>query len=316
MKHDAKTAILMVSYNKAKILDICLSAIDKSVDKKLFDVYVIDNGSTEDIKSIAREHNAHYTRNEKNNFVSRALNDEFFDQNISKKYKYAVFMANDVLVDKNTFIEMVTFMESTEKVAITGPVHFEWNSQIPRSRGLTIHPLTSLLVNFMDDKPEHRINHFHSIYLIRCKEFSRVGGFNHTLFPMIFEEPDVGERILALGYEARCTMKANIWHPIEPENTAAEATTVDIRQDRLYSNKPKAYLFFRNRILYMALYSRWWQLLTFIFVLNPLIFFYYLPTIKKRDIIYAVTGVIDGLIFSLTKSSSYIAKRNKRVLDI
>ncbi len=310
-----KTAILMVSYNKSAVLDRCLEEIGKSVHKELFDVYVIDNGSKEDIAAVAKKHGAHFTRNEKNVFVSRALNECFFNEKIADRYEYAVFMANDVLVDGRTFIEMQDFMDKHPEVGVTGPVHYEWNSQIPRSRGLTINPVTSLLVNFMDDKPDNRMNHFHSMYLIRTDAFTKVRGFDHVLYPMIFEEPDVGERIIRQGYGVRCTLNAKIWHPIEVGEKKQEATKIDVRQDRLYSNKPKAYLFFRNRIIYMSLYSKWWQFLVFL-IFNKLIFFYYLPTIKRQDIKYAIIGMLHGFRFAVTKDREYIKRKNKSVLGI
>ena len=311
-----KTAVLMAAYNKAAILDICLDAINKSDYKKYIDVYVVDNGSVENIHAITEKHHVHYIRLEKNVYVSRALNELYEHFDIGKTHKYAVFMGNDAMVDNRTFCEMALFLETHKDVGVTGPVHYEWNSKIARSRGLTIDPITSLLVNFMDDKPEYRMNHFHSMYMIRTEAFNRVKGFDHILFPMIFEEPDIGERIRKHGYDVRCSMKSNIWHPIELETKKEEVTSIKVRQDRLYSNKPKAYLFFRNRIIYMSLYSSIWQFILFLFVFNPMIFLYYLPTIKTEDRQYALSGMWHGFVFAISRNRDFIRKKNKEVLDI
>jgi GT2 family glycosyltransferase len=310
-----KTAILITAYNKATILDQCLSSIDQSDHKGLFDVFVSDNGSVEDIESIAKKHKTHFTLREKNQFVSRALNELFFDQNIVKKYKYVIFMGNDVQVNKRTFIEMVKFMEDHPEVGVTGPVLCDWRSLQLVGGGLTIHPVTSLL-NQMNETNSPPVNHFLSMYLIRSEAFHRVNGFNHVLFPMIYEEPDVGERIRRLGYEIRLTEKASIVHPIEPDIKPGSHQAFVPEKERLYNNKPKAYLFFRNRIIYMSLYSPIWGFIVFLLIFNPLIFLYYLKSMNPEHRKYAVIGMWDGLRFALTKSEHFIEKRNREVLAI
>lgn len=312
-----KTAILIPTYNREKILDVCLSYAAHSNQMDLFDIYVVDNGSTDSTKKVVNKYkHTFYIRQKQNVFIARALNEVFFQHKLQDTYKYIIVMANDVKVQKDTFITLMKFMEANPDLCLSSGVHYEWNSSIPRSTGLTINPLTSLLVNYLDDKPENIINHFHSMFIIRAARFVEVKGFNHVLYPMIFEEPDLGERMLNEKNKARVCMKTKFWHPIDIETKKNDNDKIEVRKERLYSNKPKAYLFFRNRIIYMRLHTSLLRFIVFYFIFNPVIFIYYLPTIQTQDIKYALLGLMHGSVFALTQNQDYISRRNRTVLSI
>lgn len=310
-KRKTRVAVLTVAYNRIEPLDICLKALSASQPRGICDVFVIDNASTDAVLPTVKKHGANYYRLNKNYFVSRALNEGFQHFKIAQKYDYAIFMGSDVLCDKYMVQDMLRTMDDNPSIGKTGPSHFEIHTDMLLTIGLSINRITSLLINFVDPDKRTGMNHFHSLYMTRCDAFESAGYFDHVLYPMIYEEPDLGERILKKGYKIMSTPQAKLWHPIEPPKKQYR-----VRRERLYNTRPKAYLFFRNRIIYMSTYSNSIQFIAFYLFVNPLISLYYLPNIDRRYIKHAILGIIDGTVYALTKNRKYIEARNKSLLNI
>lgn len=309
-------AVLTVAFNRTDALAVCLRALNKNTHRNLFDIFVIDNGSVEDVQTVAAQNKASYLRLAKNYFISRALNEGFKHFNIEDSYEYIVVTGSDVLTDPRTIHELYTLMEHDKSIGISGPSHYQIHTNVLLTRGLSIHPVTSLLVNTKRIGEQKPINHFHSLYIVRSDLFGSAGGLNHVLFPMIFEEPDLGERALRLGFKIVPCPKAKIWHPIDQPPPQNKTEKMRIPRERLYNSTPKAYLFFRNRIIYMTIYSTPLRLLTFFLVFNPIIFFYYLFDVSPQYIPYVLRGLCDGIIFAATKNVAFIKNRNREVLHV
>lgn len=314
MKKRKKTAVLLVAYNRAKVLDACLKALQRNTPKMLYEIFVVDNGSTEKVRDICRKNNTSYLRLPKNIYVSKALNLGFDHFHITKEFDYVILMGSDVLTDTSLILKLTEFMQKHPEVGVSGPSHYEITSKKLISIGVTIHRMTSLLRNFTDEKIPQGMNHFHSLYITRSQIFKQIKGFDHVLFPMIYEEPDMGERILSLGYKIISCPGAKIWHPLDDADE--KSTSSQIRAKRLYSNRAKAYLFFRNRIIYMRRHSNFAQFLLFILIWNPLITLLYLPTIDLKNMTVSLRGMIDGVFYGFSQDRSFIMNQNKKILGI
>jgi len=309
-----KTAVLIPTYNRKGILDISLKHIAKSRNLKNIDIFIIDNGSKDGTEELAKKYPfIHYEKFNRNFFISKALNKCVFDNDLCSKYDYLIIIANDVLVNRDTFTNIIEFLDNNPNVGITGPRHYDWLSKNHITDGLTVNRTTSLLQNF---KPgtQKKINHFHSCYAVRSDVYKEIAGFQHVLYPMIYEEPDLGERVLREGYKIKLCATSKIWHPIDIK--LKNIDTSKLRRERLYNNAPKTYLFFRNRIIYMSLYSSFIQFLLFYFIFNPLITVYYLASVDPKYLMYVLLGLVDGTKFALFKDKKFIKGRNKYILNL
>lgn len=313
----AQAIILIPTYNRASILEIALKHLNRSAKKELFDVCVVDDGSTDKTQKVVKSFkNILYRKESKNRFIAKALNNTFFKQKLYSKYKYILIMANDVLVNNSTIQNLIEFMSQHPKVGISGPVHYDWFTNKLLNKGLTISSITSLLSNKIPRNAANGINHFHSCFIVRTDAFKQAGGFRPILFPMIYEEPDLGNRIRNLGYTIEPCTNSKIWHPIELNKTKVRIPDLQVPKKRLYDSVPKAYLFFRNRIIYMRLHSSLSRFLIFYTFFNPLIFFYYLPSIKRNYLPYVLRGMLDGTIFAFSKNITFIKDQNRNILGI
>lgn len=307
-------AVMTIAYNKGTVLEKCIRGFIRG-GTKCSDIYVVDNGSTDDILSITKKCRVHYLRLDKNHFISHALNVGFEHFHIAQNYCYFLISGSDVLVDTKTVFEQVSTLRADKNIGMTGPAHFDIESNTLMNYGVTIGKITSILQSNLDPQKTHGMNHFHSMYTIRADVYKKVGGLDAILFPMIFEEPDIGERIIAQGHTIVTSPKAHIWHSLDHASKVGNGP-LHIRKERLYNNVPKAYLFFRNRIIYMSLHSTLPQFALFILFIHPLMMLYYLPSIEPRYISFVFQGVIDGLVFACLKNRAYISQRNTHVLQI
>ncbi len=309
-KSQKKAAVIIATYNRALILKAGLAQIAKTKGLSYFDIFVIDNGSTDETDSVVKLYPfVKYIKNDSNRFVSMALNQVFFEKHISTNYKYVILLANDVLVDKNTFIELVDFLELNPKVGLTAPAYYEYDTNELRTVGLSINPWTSLLVNYT--RQNKHINHFVSCYAFPSAVFQKLKGYNANLYPMIYEEPDIGNRVINAGLNLKPCIKAKIWHPIIVGKKIGFAKRESqLVSKRLYDNSNKTYLFFRNRIIYMSTYSSPLQFVIFYALFNPFISIYYMTRMEIKNLKHAIIGLIDGTKFALNKNEKFIKKRN------
>ena len=315
MNEFPKTAIIIPTYNCYQILNIALQKLKLLKQQKSFDIFVIDNGSTDKTQGIVKLFkNVRYLKLPKNYFASRAINIGFQKFSLQNNYKYLLIMAHDVFIEPEAPLLMVNYLETHKDVGLLGASHYEYNTPILRTTGHSINQITSMLINFTGDSLLNKINHFSSMYMISTRLYEKLGGLDDVLFPMVFEEPNIGERVLRAGYKIRCCTKAKIWHPIEIKKN--KIPIVQVREERIYSNSAKTYLFFRNRILYMSLYAGFFRFLIFYLIFNPIIFLYYFIKVKQEFKIYAIKGFVDGSIFALIKNKKYIEKQNKAILNI
>ncbi|MDO8609567.1 MAG: glycosyltransferase family 2 protein [bacterium] len=315
MNEFPKTAIIIPTYNSCQVLNIALQRLKSIKQQKFFDIFVIDNGSSDKTHEIVKQFkNVRYLRLPKNYFVCRAINAGFRKFVTQNKYKYLLIMAHDVLIDPQTPLLMVEYLEIHKDVGLLGASHYEYGTSILRTTGHSINHTTSTLINFTDDSLSNKINHFSSMFMMPTRLYKELGGLNDVLFPMIFEEPDIGERILQHGYKIRCCLEAKIWHPIELNQKTNQK--IQIRINRIYSTTAKTYLFFRNRILYMSLYAGFFRFFIFYFIINLVISLYYIKNVKSEYIKYAIKGFIDGSIFAFTKNLNFIKTRNRKILSI
>lgn len=316
MKQTKKVAVMTVAFNRSYELDTCLNSIRKNKYPALFDIYIVDNASSENIRRVAKKHDTGYLKLDKNYFVSRALNTGFTHFKLAEKYDYVLLMGSDVMTDRHLIYNLTRTMDQDPTIAVCGPSHHQMHSNILQTIGLSISRLTSLLINTTAMWQNNPINHFHSLYMVRTDAFQKIDGYDSVLYPMIYEEPDLGERLLKKGYKLMPCTKAKIWHPIDQQKPKADSVKMRIPKERLYNSLPKAYLFFRNRIIYMSTYSNPIQFLLFYFIFNPAISLYYLSQLDSRYIKYALIGMWDGTIYAIAKKRTFITARNKALLAI
>lgn len=116
-----KVAIIIVSWNGRKFLEISLPSIKKLLfPKNKLKIILVDNGSVDGSEAWVRKNfpDIYLVKNKKNLGFAKSNNQGIVKAMKDKKIKYLVTLNNDVEVDKKWLINLVSFMEKEKAVGI------------------------------------------------------------------------------------------------------------------------------------------------------------------------------------------------------
>ena len=133
-------SIIIVNYNSGEVLINCINSLPK-YDSYPFEIFVIDNGSSEKINHIESSF-------PKINFINNGKNLGFAAANnigIKKaKGKYILLLNPDTIVNENSFQPMINYLDNHNDIGIVGCKIYNTGEEIERST----HSFPSLLKEF------------------------------------------------------------------------------------------------------------------------------------------------------------------------
>lgn len=217
-----KLNITVVNFNTGDYLLHCLQSLNKVKDEVGFEIWVVDNASTDQSLKLAKKEfpNLKYIENDQNLGFGRANNMAF------KKIKseYILILNPDTEVDKWVIYKMLNFMEENKYVGaatcklVLGNGQLDWAAH----RGFPT-PLAALLYYFFKDdslyhltklpmdKP-HEVDAISgSFFLTRKSVLDRVGLFDEDYF-MYAEDIDLCFRIKEAGFKVMYVPTVSIIH--------------------------------------------------------------------------------------------------------
>lgn len=134
-------SIIIVNYNSKEVLADCLDSIVISNYPFNYEVFIIDNCSTEKINELELEYkNFTFIYNHKNLGFAAANN---IGIRIAKG-KYILLLNPDTIVNSGSFQPLIDYLGSHEDVGVVGPKIFNADGDIERST----HSFPSLLKEF------------------------------------------------------------------------------------------------------------------------------------------------------------------------
>ncbi|MDZ7673278.1 MAG: glycosyltransferase [Halanaerobiales bacterium] len=127
MNNKIKTSIIIVTKNRADILKKCLQVLNKqSIDNIVFEVIVVDDGSTDHIKkmigNLYLDINLNYIYQNHNGSASARNN------GIKKAQgKYIIFIDDDIIVNEKFIKSHIEKQKQFDNVVVHGPVIYTNN---------------------------------------------------------------------------------------------------------------------------------------------------------------------------------------------
>lgn len=153
--------IIIVNYESTTHLLRCLESIRRSMKEGIGNIYVLDNGSGNDINHVAAFYpEVKITQNEKNIGFSRAVN---IGLRLSTQ-KYVLLMNPDIVVRKNFFTTILPYMENNQDIGIIGPKILDSDGLVEGSARAFPSMLTaffgrkSFLTRYFPNNPISRAN--------------------------------------------------------------------------------------------------------------------------------------------------------------
>lgn len=184
-------SVIVPVYNSSNELEKCLSALSKS-SYKMFEVLVVDDGSTESIEPIVRKYGYNYMRIKGPGGPARARN-----RGVERSsFEYVVFIDADVCVHENTLsLFAERFMSDDSLAAVIGSY-----DETPADRSY-LSQYKNLFHHYVHQKSDGRINTFWSgCGAMRRDVFLKLGGFDEKRYnhPAI-EDIELGTWVSAAG---------------------------------------------------------------------------------------------------------------------
>ncbi|MCD6460718.1 glycosyltransferase family 2 protein, partial [bacterium] len=111
-------SFVIVNWNTAGLLENCINSIFQTVNRKKFEIIVVDNASSDESVKLVETSFPDVTliKNSKNLGFARAVNKGI---RVSCG-KYVLLLNTDTLLQKNAVCQLVDYMDSNKKAGISG----------------------------------------------------------------------------------------------------------------------------------------------------------------------------------------------------
>lgn len=280
-----KLTISIVNYNAGDYLISCLTSLEKIKKDVEFDLFVVDNASTDGSIEQAKNKFPDF------NFIINSENLGYGKaHNIAlKKAKtpYVLVLNPDTQIPPVTLIKMLEFMEENPQVGIASPrvEKADGSLDIASHRGFPT-PWASFLYFFLKndrlyhltDKDMTRPHEVDSVVgafmLIRKSAIEQVGYFDEDYF-LYGEDLDLCFRIKKAGFKVMYVPQVKVLHvkgvssgikKHSQDQSGATSSTKNLALDYFYStmkvfykkNYAKKYPFFFNWLVYLGIDIKWW----------------------------------------------------------
>ncbi len=213
-----RIAVLVLNFNGAHFLPHCFHSL-LEITYPPFDIYLIDNGSTDSSAEWARTHcpEVRVIENEKNLGFAGA-----YDRVIRElDHEYVVLLNNDTVVDEKWLEALLEVAESNPKVGACGSkILMMWDRSVIDHAGgmLTVIgsglDLGKWLKNRADREEAREIGFGCGCsLLIRRETYLEVGGFDPDYF-MYHEDVDLCWRMRLFGYSVMYVPDSLVYHSL------------------------------------------------------------------------------------------------------
>ena len=308
--------IIICNFNKVDYLKGCLETLYKSELRDLtYDVIVVDNASNDGSAEFIKENYKEIIllQNKENTGGSGGF-DRGIKFALNKEYKFVVLLDNDILLEKNTILNLLEYITLNPKVGAVGSkictmddpdILQEMGSFIDFENKFNINtPLKS----HKDDEFLPNVvvcDYIPACCMITTNEvLKKVGSFNTDHF-IYWDDMDWCTRVKRAGYEIHAINNSRVFHKMGAAN---------------HTNTFGVYYFERNRIMFFLKYIEENELESFInSICNWLLSVIFFSNLKGN---YAtpkslLRAIDDLLVNNLGRQdeSIFIKEREKDIFD-
>ena len=300
-----KISVIIPTYNRAAMVCECVANVLATGWKEL-EVIVVDDCSPDNTKEALKRRfgedcRVHYLRNAHNSFQAISRNN---GARVASG-DYLFFLDDDNKVDTAIFTELIATFERHPDAGLVAPLAIHqrpgkenviwtlgsdfnrWTSQ-PCDKGANLPFLQDNVT-----ETDYATTYSPNAFMVSRAVFEKVGGLSEY-YVAIFEESDLGWRIIEAGHTAYIAAKARTDHYgyLEP------GCVNQLRQ--LGIERPqRTYYFARNRLVFARRHFNLFQILSVAFIFAPLSAAYYCAVAFKNrrpDIAWAyLKGTLVGI---------------------
>ncbi|MDW5561796.1 MAG: glycosyltransferase family 2 protein [Methanomassiliicoccus sp.] len=319
-------SIVIPTHNrKEKLLRLIRSLLESTFPVNESSIIVVNDRSSDGTAEAVRDAfpNIMLITNSEEGFISKSRNIGIH----TSTGQYVFLVDDDNVVDRNCISELVgTFVgDPTGSIGVVGPIMcYLEKPELIWCAGVRRNMVTSL-TRFIG-RGEINEGQYHDLmesedfpnsFMISREVIEKVGVFDEVLFPIHYEEADLGERARRKGFRVMCNPRAKTWHDIPVPKKGDDKTRTHHLQ-----NDIRAYYSGRNRVLFLKKYASPVRYLLFISLFNwPLTCYYFrimltARTKNRRERVQLarsyMSGIIDGMRFVTTSASIELSNQSNK----
>ncbi len=210
MKKNPFISLVVVNYNGASVLKLCLDSLLKiDYPKDSYEIIVVDNSSTDEgLSIIAQYSQVKLIENEKNlGYVGVNSCLEY------AKGEYIFVLNNDLEIEKNCIKRLVATIEKDEKIGIVAPKFINFYSRNVESSGTWVSR-SFYTGHYTDKKKDTKVKEipYLGIEMLRKNLADKFGYIYDPDYFIYGEDLDLSLRFKIMGYKTVLVPNAVVYH--------------------------------------------------------------------------------------------------------
>jgi GT2 family glycosyltransferase len=117
-KEKAELSIIIVTHNSIRHIEKCLQSIFDSLHECKFEIWIVDNNSSDETQQVIKKFPVHFILNDSNLGFSKAVNIGIQRSN----GPFILLLNDDTEIQDNVFDELIGFLKKTPDAAVVGPL--------------------------------------------------------------------------------------------------------------------------------------------------------------------------------------------------
>lgn len=296
-----KVSIVVLNWNGLADTLACLESL-KAVDYALFDIILVDNGSTDgSVEAFQKQ----YGKDPRVEILKNSVNLGFAGGNnvgirraLEKRSEYVLLLNNDTIVDKHVLIHMIRVVRGEPKMGLAGPKVCYQDD--PRRLYSSFDHVNLWFISALPTTggqiDQGQFDHLREVdNLVGCallasaKAIREVGLLDPDYFAY-YEEVDWSLRMRKAGYKVIFVPEAIVYHKGGASLGRVDTSLI-------------AYYKIRNLILLMRKHAHWGQWMTFLPIFSG-IFLYRIGRALIHCDLKTASAILKGIAYHFPFSTS------------
>ena len=212
-----KIAVVIPVYNNWSYTERCIRAIQKTVDYPVIQIYVVNDGSTDEtLQELQRYPDVQVINNPVNSGYLKVCNFAFTQL---KEYDFLFLLNNDSEPNSGFVLNAMEVMQSHEDAAVVGSTLISSDGKLQAAGGMVGSDGTCRHWGDLDDKKSSKYRYTRKIdyvpfaaVLVRNSELKRIGGFDERFAPAYYEDVDFAFQMREIGKSVYISSESTIFH--------------------------------------------------------------------------------------------------------
>ncbi len=212
-----KVAVVVPVYNNWSYTERCIRAMKKTVDYPAIQIYVVNDGSTDEtLQQLKRYPDVQVINSSVNSGYLKVCNFAFTQLT---EYDFLFLLNNDSEPNSGFVLNAMEVMESHEDAAVVGSTLISSDGELQAAGGMVGSDGTCRHWGDLDDKKSSKYRYTRKIdyvpfaaVLVRNSELKKIGGFDERFAPAYYEDVDFAFQMREIGKSVYISSESTVFH--------------------------------------------------------------------------------------------------------